>query len=47
MEEPESYEPPAVEEVGEFAELTRGHRHGTLFDFPGAPFNLFDPRESG
>lgn len=48
MEPQEIYEPPSLEEVGEFAELTRGgHPHGTLLALPGGggtPRGLFDPR---
>ncbi|MFF4160665.1 lasso RiPP family leader peptide-containing protein [Streptomyces sp. NPDC001678] len=38
MEQQETYEPPVVEEVGAFAELTRGGREGTYFEGGYAPW---------
>ncbi|MFI6642687.1 lasso RiPP family leader peptide-containing protein [Streptomyces sp. NPDC050504] len=41
MENEEIYEPPVVEEIGDFAELTLGTINGTFFEGGYAPFYVY------
>ncbi|MEU7855680.1 lasso RiPP family leader peptide-containing protein [Nonomuraea sp. NPDC049141] len=41
MHAPAAYEPPALVEVGDFADLTCGHPSGFVIDWSPHPFQWF------
>ncbi|MEV0354029.1 lasso RiPP family leader peptide-containing protein [Nonomuraea sp. NPDC050680] len=41
MHTPAAYEPPALAEVGDFADLTRGFPSGFVLDWAPQPFQWF------